>query len=145
MNLEGSTRIAAPRERVFQLLVDPARIAAILPGCEKLEPAGPDTFQVKLKLGLASLSGAYQGTVKVSEQHPPEHLRLSLSSRGPWGFANGDGTLTLEEADGQTEVSYIGEVQVGGMIASIGQRLLEGAARMVVNQFFQNLAQQAAS
>ena len=89
MKVEGSHTLAAPRERVFQALTTPATVAKLLPGCETLEPAGADTFRVKMKLGLAALSGAYEGTVKMSEQRPPEHLRLGVSGRGPWGFADG--------------------------------------------------------
>jgi len=65
-----------------------------------------------------------------------------VESRGPWGFTSGDGTLTLEEQNGQTLVRYAGEVKVGGVIASVGQRLLDGAARMVIGQFFENLSKQ---
>lgn len=144
MKIEGTHTLAAPRERVFQALTNPATVAKLLPGCEKLEPAGADTFRVKMKLGLAALSGAYEGTVKMSEQRPPEHLRLAVSGRGPWGFADGDGTLTLEEQGGQTVIHYAGELKVGGMIASVGQRLLDGAARMVINQFFQSLERETA-
>ena len=143
MKVEGTYTLATPRERAYQLLTDPEVLAKTLPGCEKLEQIAADTFKVKMKLGLAALSGSYQGTVKLSEQRPPEHLRLSVESRGPWGFASGDGTLALEEQDGQTLVRYAGEVKVGGVIASVGQRLLDGAARMVISQFFKNLSQQA--
>lgn len=143
MRIEGSHTLPATRPRVYQLLVDPAALAKTLPGCEKLEPTGPGTFQVKMKLGLAALSGSYQGTVKLSEQRPPERLRLTLSSRGPWGFADGDGTLTLEEKGGETLVRYAGEVKVGGVVASVGQRLLDGAARLVIGQFFKNLEKEA--
>lgn len=139
MKVEGSYTLAAPRQRVYQLLTDPTALAKALPGCEQLEPAGADTFRVRMKLGLAALSGSYQGTVTLSEQRPPEQLRLTMVSRGPWGFAEGGGTLALAEQAGQTTVNYVGELKVGGMIASIGQRLLDGAARMIIGQFFKNL------
>ncbi|MFQ5662778.1 MAG: carbon monoxide dehydrogenase subunit G [Terriglobia bacterium] len=143
MKIAGTHTLAAPRDRVYQLLTSPPSLAKTLPGCEKLEPAGADTFQVKIKLGLAALSGAYQGTVKLSEQRPPEHLRLTMSSRGPWGFADGDGTLSLEEQGAQTLVRYAGELKVGGMIAAVGQRLLDAAARKVIGDFFQSLDKEA--
>lgn len=145
MKFEGSYTLPAPRERVYQLLTDPQALARTLPGCEKLEPAGPDTFHVKLKLGLAALSGSYQGKVRLSEQRPPEHLRLAMNSRGPWGFADGEGELTLEETDGETVVHYSGEVKVGGMIAAVGQRLLDGAARKMIGDFFKNQAREVAA
>ncbi|MBI2956723.1 MAG: carbon monoxide dehydrogenase subunit G [Acidobacteria bacterium] len=145
MKIQGNQTITAPREKVFRVLVDPQAIARLLPGCEELEPAGADTYDVKLKLGIAALSGSYQGTVKLAEQRPPERLRLEVTSRGPWGFADGAGTLELEEKKGKTLVHYAGEVKVGGMIASIGQRLLEGAARLVIGQFFKNLEKEASA
>lgn len=144
MKIEGSHTLAAPRQRVYELLTDPQAIARLLPGCEKLEPAGPDTYQVKIKLALAALSGAYQGTVKLSEQRPPEHLRLTLTSRGPWGMVDGTGALTLQEKNGRTVARYAGEVSVGGMMAAVGQRLLDGAARMMIGQFFKSLEREAA-
>ncbi len=143
MKIEGNHTLPAPRRRVYALLVNPVLLAKCLPGCESLEPAGKDTFEVKLKLGLAALSGSFHGTVKLSEQKPTERLRLTLDSRGSWGFAAGDGRLTLEEKSGETVVAYSGEVKVGGLIAAVGQRLLDAAARKVIAEFFQNLARQA--
>lgn len=143
MKIEGTHTLAAPRHRVYQLLSDPRTLAKALPGCEKFEPAGADTFKVKIKLGLAALSGAYQGMVKLSEQRPPDHLRLTMNSRGPWGFVDGDGTLTLEDKGGQTLVRYSGDLKVGGIVASVGQRLLDGAARKVIGEFFDSLSREA--
>ncbi len=143
MKIQGTRTLNAPPDKIFQALMDPEAIARLLPGCQELKPKGEDTYQVKMKLGLAALSGAYQGVVEVSEKRPPEHLRLRVDSRGPWGFANGDGTLSLAGQDGGTKIDYAGELKVGGMIASVGQRLLDGAARMVIGQFFQNLEKEA--
>ncbi|MDA2913435.1 carbon monoxide dehydrogenase subunit G [Acidobacteriia bacterium AH_259_A11_L15] len=143
MKIQGTQTVNASRERVFGAVVDPTVIAKLLPGCEKLEPTGEDTYQVKMKLGLGAVSGSYQGTVRVSEKQPPERLRLTVKSRGPWGFAEGDGTLTLTEEGGGTTIEYAGELKVGGMIASVGQRLLDAAAKMVIGQFFKNLEKEA--
>ncbi len=139
MKIEGSHALAAPRQRVYDILTDHQALAKLLPGCEKLEPAGPDTYAVKMKLGIAALSGSYQGTVKLSDQKPPESLHLSVQARAPGGIAEGAGTLGLKEKSGKTTVQYAGEVRVSGMLASVGQRLLESAARMVISQFFKNL------
>ncbi|MEE9235836.1 MAG: carbon monoxide dehydrogenase subunit G [Candidatus Acidoferrales bacterium] len=143
MKIQGTQTVNASRERVFGAVVDPTVIAKLLPGCEKLEPVGEDTYQVKMKLGLGAVSGSYQGTVRVSEKQPPERLRLTVNGRGPWGFAEGDGTLTLTEEGGGTKIEYAGELKVGGMIASVGQRLLDAAAKMVIGQFFKNLEKEA--
>ena len=144
MKIEGSQTLAGPRPRVYELLTDPVALARLLPGCEKLEPAGKDTYTVKMRLGIASLSGSYSGTVKLSEQKPPQSLRLSVQARAPGGIAEGSGTLKLEEKAGQTTVQYAGEVKVSGMLASVGQRLLESAAKMVIAQFFKNLEKELA-
>lgn len=143
MKIQGTQTVNASRERVFGAVVDPTIIAKLLPGCEKLEPVGEDTYRVKMKLGLGAVSGSYQGTVRVSEKQPPERLRLTVNGRGPWGFAEGDGTLTLTEEGGGTKIEYAGELKVGGMIASVGQRLLDAAAKMVIGQFFKNLEKEA--
>ena len=144
MKIEGSHSLAAPRPRVFELLTDPVALARLMPGCEKLEPAGADTYTVKMKLGIAALSGSYQGTVKLSEQKPPKSLRLSVQARAPGGIAECSGALQLEEKAGRTTVHYAGEVKVSGMLASVGQRLLDSAAKMVIAQFFKNLEKELA-
>jgi carbon monoxide dehydrogenase subunit G len=143
VKIEGSQPIAAPRPRVYEVLINADTVAKIIPGCERLTPTGDNTYQVQLRPGLAALSGVYHGTVTLSEQRPPEHLRLTLTSKGSWGFADGDGHLALEEQDGQTLVRYSGELKVGGLIAAVGQRLLDAAARKLMGEFFKNLASQA--
>jgi carbon monoxide dehydrogenase subunit G len=92
-----------------------------------------------MKLGIAALSGSYQGKVKLSDQKPPESLRLAVQARAPGGIAEGAGTLKLAEKADKTTVHYAGEAKVSGMLASVGQRLLESAAKMVIAQFFKNL------
>lgn len=144
MTVAGEQKIAAPPSRVWFLLTDDASLPKCLPGCEKLERINGDSFRLTMKVGLGAVSGSYTGTVRLSEKQPESHLRLMVESRGPWGFLQGDGALELSEQDGATLVRYTGEVNIGGMIASVGSRLLESAARLIINQFFQNLAQQAA-
>jgi hypothetical protein len=145
MKIEGSQTLAAPRQRVYESLTDHEALAKLLPGCEKLEPAGADSYSVKMGLGIASLSGSYTGTVKLSEQKPPESLRLAVQARAPGGVAEGSGTLELREKAGKTTVHYAGEVKVSGLLASVGQRLLDSAAKMVIGQFFKNLEKELAS
>lgn len=145
MTLTGETRVPAPCSRVWLLLTDPSSLARALPGCEKLEPQGADSYQLTMKLGVGAISGTYTGTVRLDEKQPESALRLVVESRGSWGFVQGDGRIELHEQGSTTVIRYAGEIQVGGMIAAVGQRLLESAARMVINQFFQNLAQQACS
>jgi carbon monoxide dehydrogenase subunit G len=142
MKLEGTYRIPAPREIVWQQLMDPQVLAPAMPGCEKLERNPDGSFHAELKLGIASVKGTYQGRIEILDPVPPEHYRIKVEGKGTGGFLTGEATITLADGARETVISYAGEAQVGGIIASVGQRLMLGAARQVVNQFFQAFAAQ---
>ena len=136
MKLAGQYILPAPPVKVWALLTDPNRLAKLLPGCERLDPDGPDRFKAAVKFGIAAISGKYAGTIEFAEKNPPNSMRMKLSGKGIPGFVDGVGHIELTEKGGQTELRYTGEAQVGGMIASVGQRMIEGAARKIVDQFF---------
>jgi carbon monoxide dehydrogenase subunit G len=136
MKLAGQYILPAPPAKVWALLTDPNRLAKLLPGCERLDPDGPDRFKAAVKFGIAAISGKYAGTIEFAEKKPPNSMRMKLSGKGIPGFVDGVGHIELAEKGGQTELRYTGEAQVGGMIASVGQRMIEGAARKIVDQFF---------
>jgi carbon monoxide dehydrogenase subunit G len=142
VKISGSYSLPAPSEQVWALLNDPERLAKSLPGCERLEPDGPDRYKVVVKFALAAISGSYSGSLQISEKKPPHSMRLRLEGKGVPGFVRGEGQLELVEKHGQTELRYSGEAQVGGMIAAVGQRMIEGAARKIVQQFFESVAAQ---
>jgi carbon monoxide dehydrogenase subunit G len=136
MKLAGQYILPASPAKVWALLTDPNRLAKLLPGCERLDPDGPDRFKAAVKFGIAAISGKYAGTIEFAEKNPPYSMRMKLSGKGIPGFVDGVGHIELAEKGGQTELRYTGEAQVGGMIASVGQRMIEGAARKIVDQFF---------
>ncbi len=136
MKLAGQYILPASPAKVWALLTDPNRLAKLLPGCERLDPDGPDRFKAAVKFGIAAISGKYAGTIEFAEKKPPTSMRMKLSGKGIPGFVDGVGHIELAEKGGQTELRYTGEAQVGGMIASVGQRMIEGAARKIVDQFF---------
>ena len=136
MKLQGSATLPAPRQAAWALLNDPVRLARCLPGCEALEPDGPGRFKAKVKMMVAAISGSYSGTLEILEQKEPLRMRLRIEGKGVPGFMNAEGTLELHEKKGQTEVRYSGEAQVGGLVASVGQRMIEGVAKKIVQQFF---------
>ena len=142
MKLSGQYTLPAPPAKVWALLTDPDRLAKLLPGCERLDPDGPDRFKAAVKFGIAAISGKYAGTLAFSEKKPPRSMRMRLSGKGLPGFVDGMGHVELEEKGGQTELRYTGEAQVGGMIAAVGQRMIEGAARKIVDQFFAAAAEE---
>ena len=136
MKVSGSYTINAPRERLWQSLNDPAFLKACLPGCESLEASGPDQYQATLTVGIAAVKGRYTGSVTLSEKEPPQRFKMRVEGKGTGGFMQGTGLLDLADDPQGTKVTYEGDVQVGGPIASVGQRLLDGAAKMMVGQFF---------
>ncbi len=119
---------------------DPEALARAIPGCESLEQTGENEYRMKMKMALAAFSGAFEGKVRISEQQPPSSFRLDVEGSGKIGFVKGGGVLKLEPSETETVVNYDGDVQVGGTIAAVGQRLIEGAAKSMIQRFFEKLA-----
>lgn len=142
MKLSGSHPLPGSPQQAWDLFNDPVRLAELLPGCETLEPIGPDKYKVAIKFAMAAFSGSYSGTVELSEKQPPESMRMKVEGKGGPGFMKGEGRLTFVPAGGTTEVRYEGDVQVGGLIAAVGQRMIEAAAKKIVHQFFEAAAKQ---
>ena len=144
MKISGTHTLALSQERAYRALQDPEILARAMPGCEGLEKIGPDEYRMKMKMALASLSGAFEGKVKITEQNPPASFRLVVEGSGKIGFVKGDGLLKLTPAGEGTEVSYEGDAQVGGTLAAVGQRLIDGTSKMMIKKFFEKLAAEAA-
>ena len=137
MKVEGVQDLPASRERVWIMLMDPAVLARCLPGCEKLEPLGENKYKASLKVGVASIKGGYTGTITLSDLNQPASYKMTLEGKGSPGFVRGVAAVKLEDEEGTTELRYSGDVQVGGLIASIGQRMLQGMATTMLHQFFE--------
>ncbi|HEV8439432.1 MAG TPA: carbon monoxide dehydrogenase subunit G [Methylomirabilota bacterium] len=137
MKIEGSSEIPAPRERVWAAFLDPGTLATAIPGCEKLEAIGPGEFKTVMKVGVGPIKGTFEGKVRLSDQEPPDRYRMAIEGTGGPGFVRGEAAMELTSIEnGGTRVSYNADVQVGGLIASVGQRMLGGVARMMLDQFF---------
>jgi len=145
VKVSGTQLLNAPRDRVWQLLNDPAFLKMCLPGCESLEATGPDQYQATLTVGIAMVKGKYSGSVALSEKEPPQRFKMQVEGKGTGGFMQGIGLLELSDDPQGTKVTYQGDVQVGGPIASVGQRLLDGAVKMMVAQFFSAVNKQLAA
>ena len=136
MKIEGTHVLRAKRERVYQALTDAEVLQRCIPGCERLEKSGENTYAVTLRAGVGSIKGVFTGQVRLEDLRPPVHYRLVVEGKGQPGFLKGSGELDLEEQESQTLIKYQGDVQVGGTIASVGQRMIQGAAKMMASQFF---------
>jgi len=140
MRIAGSAQVPFAPERTYELMQDPAVLVRAIPGCESLEKTGEDEYRMKMKVLLASISGAFEGQVRLADQAPPSSFRMVVEGSGKIGFLKGDGVLTLTMKDGGTEVAYEGEAQIGGTMAAVGQRLIDTTARMLIKRFFGKLA-----
>jgi uncharacterized protein len=139
LKIEGSYIFRAPRDRVWQVLLDPKIMLQCMPGCESMNEVAPDQFEAVMKVGVASVKGTYKGKVSIKDKRAPSHYVLSGEGSGGPGFMQGDVTIDLEEEDGQTVLKYSTDAKIGGLIASIGQRMLNGVAKMMVEQFFKKV------
>jgi carbon monoxide dehydrogenase subunit G len=139
LKIEGIYTFNAPRDRVWQVLLDPKIMAQCMPGCETMNEVAPDQFEAVMKVGVASVKGTYKGKVSIKDKHAPSHYVLSGEGSGGPGFMQGDVVIDLEEQNGQTVLKYSTDAKIGGLIASIGQRMLNGAAKMMVEQFFKKV------
>jgi len=139
MKIEGSHKISAPRERVFEALNDPAILQKCIPGCEKLEKTAENSYNAKLSAGVGSIKSVFTATITISDLVVPSHYKLSVEGKGQAGFVKGSGDLNLEEQDSATEIQYTGEANIGGMIASVGQRMVQSTAKMLAGKFFKAL------
>ena len=138
MEISATYTFDAPRQQVWDLLIDPAAIAGCLPGCESLEPAGPDTYRAALTIGVAAVTGRYSGVVRIADKQEPARYTLVVEGKGKPGFVTGSASVTLAEVDGgrRTSVAVAGSANVGGTIARVGQRLLGGVSKMTMDRFF---------
>ena len=143
MKIAGSYRLPVPPERAYDLLQDPVILAKCIPGCEGLDRVAEGEYAMRMKMVLASVSGRFAGKVTIADPNPPSSFSMVVEGSGKIGFMKGEGTIALSPEPDGTSVSYEGNVQVGGVIANVGQRLIETSAKMVIKRFFDSLSVQA--
>ncbi|MEY2846265.1 MAG: hypothetical protein RL076_1811 [Chloroflexota bacterium] len=143
MKISGESTINATQLQVWTALNDIEVLARVVPGCEKLEQVGENQFEGTVKLGMAGIKGVYSGKIRLEDVDAPRYYKLVAAGKGSNGVVDAVGTVELvSQPDGQTLLKYGGEAQIGGMLASVGQRLIEGAARQLIGQSLKALEQQ---
>jgi carbon monoxide dehydrogenase subunit G len=139
MKIEGTQDIPAPQDKVWAAFLDPNTLAKAIPGCEGLEEIGPGEYKAVMKVGVAAIKGTFEGRVKLMDQEPPNRYRMAVEGKGGPGFVRGEAKMALSAIDGGTRVTSDADVQVGGLIASVGQRMLGGVSKMMLDQFFNRM------
>ena len=140
MKLEGEYVFDGPREQVWEIVRDPEVLAGALPGTQSLEQVGENEYAGKMHVRIGPVSGVFAGKITVSDEVPPESYTLTVEGRGAPGFAQGTGQVELiEHEEGKTLMLYDGEMQVGGRIAGVGQRLIDTASRSMIGQGLESL------
>lgn len=136
MKIEGSYTIKSPRERLFHLLTSPEILQRCVPGCQLLEANDDGSYKMTMKTGIGSIKGVFTGLIRLANVNEPDNFKMIVEGKGAPGFLKGEGTLNLVEQGQETTVNYIGDVSVGGTLASVGQRMIQSAAKMMTGQFF---------
>jgi len=139
MKLSDEKRIAAPRDAVWAGLNDPEILKASIPGCDSLEKTSDTGFEAVVRAKVGPVKAKFKGSVELSDLNPPESYRISGEGKGgAAGFAKGGATVTLVEDGDGTILKYDVDADVGGKLAQIGGRLLEGTTKKLAGEFFDN-------
>ena len=141
MNMRGEVELPASRETVWEKLYDLEVLRACIPGCEQLEMISDDAFQAIATVKVGPVKARWKGKVRLSDLDRPNSYRISGDGEGGVaGFAKGGAAVRLSEKDGGTLLSYDVEAQIGGKLAQLGQRLINGTAKKLADEFFANFA-----
>jgi carbon monoxide dehydrogenase subunit G len=142
MTMTGQVALPANRETVWKALNDPDVLKACIPGCQSLERTGENGFAAVAKLRIGPVSATFKGNVALTDLDPPNGYKINGEGQGGIaGFAKGGATVSLTEGEGGgTVLSYDVVANVGGKIAQLGARLIDGTAKKLADQFFQNFA-----
>jgi carbon monoxide dehydrogenase subunit G len=136
MQISATYQFDAPVQQVWDLLMDSDAIGACLPGCRGLRAVGEDRYEVDLSVAIAAISGNFKGSVALQQKVPPNSYKLIVEGTGRQGFVKGKADISLEPDGERTRVQVNAEAETGGIIARVGQRLVEGVARTTMDRFY---------
>ena len=144
MNIVTQHVFPVSPQELWDLLLNSARLARCIPGCEKLEEVELDRYTATLKIGVAAIKGTYSGKVEITEKQPPSHYKLAIEGTAGPGFVRGTARMDLSAAgDGSSLLAVNAEAEVGGLLASVGQRFLGGITMQMIQRFFRNIEEQS--
>jgi uncharacterized protein len=140
MEIDGEQRIAASTEDVWKALNDPQALRQCIPGCDSLERISENEFDGSVTAKVGPVKATFGGRVTLSDIDPPNGYTLNGKGQGTAGFAKGEANVRLRADGGGTVLSYTAKAQVGGKLAQVGSRLIDGTVRKLAGQFFANLS-----
>ena len=144
MKLSGAYRFDLPREHLWATLMDTAAVGACIPGISAFTPLGDDRYEIELSVRVGIVSGSYKGTLAISDMVEPESYRMTVQGSGGRTEIRGSGSMALADDGEGTELSFEGDVQVTGVLARVGQRLMGSVAKSQIDRFFDCLRAKAA-
>lgn len=142
VDLEGRYEFHAPREMLWEMILDPDILARIMPGCDRLVIVDENEYQGRMKIKIGPVDGVFKGSVALTELEPLRGFHLVVNGRGPSGIVKGEGDVRLEDSADGTAFFYSGNGQISGRMATVGQRVMDSSARAIIKQSLQNLDNQ---
>ena len=142
MKIRATHEYNAPPEKIFTALVDPAVLQKCIEGCEQMEKTGEDSYDAKLKIGVAGIKGNYTGKVRIAEKKPPESFTLQAEGNGAPGWVKGTAKIQIAPKGEGSALQCDANGQVGGLVAAVGSRLIEAAGKKMLNDFLRKIGEQ---
>ncbi len=142
MKISGSYTVNADRQAVWNRLLDPDSLASCLPGVEKLNKTGENEYEMAMTVGVGMIKGTYEGKVQITDINEPTDYSMYVEGSGRPGFVKGTGAIKLADNGGSTEITYEGDVEVGGPVGSVAQRMMGSVSKRIVDQFFSCIEEQ---
>jgi uncharacterized protein len=140
MNLEGEHLFKGPRQDVWEMIRDPEVLATALPGTQKLNKIDEQHYEGAMNVRIGPVSGAFSGKLEIADEVPPQKCTLIVEGRGAAGFAKGTGHVIFDDCgDNTTLLKYSGDMQIGGTLASVGQRMIDSVSKGMIKQAFETL------
>lgn len=137
MDMQGSRVLAATQEQAWNALNDPEVLKACIPGCEKVERTGDDSYALGMAVKIGPVAARFSGRIQLQDLNPPQSYTLQFDGNGgAAGFGKGNAQVSLTPVESGTELAYTVKAQVGGKIAQVGQRLVDGVAKQMAEEFF---------
>ena len=140
MKLEGEHVFNGPREDVWEMFYDPAILASAVPGMDKLDVVAENVYEGVMNVRIGPVSGKFQGKLTLTDVVEPENLTLTVDGKGAPGYGKGVGKVAfIQNSDGTTTLKYDGDMNIGGALASVGQRMIDSVAKSMIRSAFETL------